>query len=117
MKQYVGLDVSMEETKIHVLDEEGGRVWRGKCRSEPGTIAATLSISVQLGPGFSVQSGPTLRVEASLAGAARPGSPQEGPARRAAPFGVAGGSARGRCLWTTGASRGEVSGAALRRGS
>ena len=23
MKQYVGLDVSMEETKIHVLDEEG----------------------------------------------------------------------------------------------
>jgi hypothetical protein len=42
MKQYVGLDVSMEETKIHVLDEEGGRVWRGKCRSEPGTIAATL---------------------------------------------------------------------------
>ena len=42
MKQYVGLDVSMEETKIHVLDEEGGRVWRGKCRSEPGTIAATI---------------------------------------------------------------------------
>jgi hypothetical protein len=29
MKQYVGLDVSMEETKIHVLDEEGRRIWRG----------------------------------------------------------------------------------------
>ena len=42
MKQYVGLDVSMEEAKIHVLDEEGGRYWRSKCRSEPGTIAATL---------------------------------------------------------------------------
>lgn len=35
MKQYVGLDVSMEETKIHVLDEEGRQVWRGKCRANP----------------------------------------------------------------------------------
>ena len=31
MKQYVGLDVSLEETKVHVLDEAGERIWRGKC--------------------------------------------------------------------------------------
>ena len=28
MNRNVGLDVSLEETKIHVLDEAGGRVWR-----------------------------------------------------------------------------------------
>lgn len=42
MKQYVGRDVSMEETKLHVLDEEGRRVWRGKCPSEPAAIAAAI---------------------------------------------------------------------------
>jgi hypothetical protein len=34
MNQYVGLDVSLEETKIHILDEAGGRVWRGKYAAE-----------------------------------------------------------------------------------
>ena len=38
MNQYVGLDVSLEETKIHVLDEAGGRVWRGKCASHPDEL-------------------------------------------------------------------------------
>ena len=42
MKQYVGLDVSMEETKLHVLDEEGRRVWRGTCRSHPDDIEAAV---------------------------------------------------------------------------
>ena len=46
LPSHVALDqareVSMGETKIHVLDEEGERVWRGKCRSEPGTMAATI---------------------------------------------------------------------------
>jgi hypothetical protein len=31
MPHYVGLDVSMKETKLHVLDEAGQRVWRGRC--------------------------------------------------------------------------------------
>ena len=31
MGQYVGLDVSLEETKVHVLDEQGKPVWRGAC--------------------------------------------------------------------------------------
>jgi hypothetical protein len=31
MTHYVGLDVSMKETTLHVLDEAGNRVWRGRC--------------------------------------------------------------------------------------
>jgi hypothetical protein len=42
MNQYVGLDVSLEETKIHVLDEAGGRVWRGKCASHPDELESTI---------------------------------------------------------------------------
>jgi transposase len=42
MKQYVGLDVSLNETKLHVLDEEGRRVWRGTCQSHPNDIEAAL---------------------------------------------------------------------------
>ena len=42
MGQYVGLDVSLEETKVHVLDEQGKRVWRGTCVSHPAAIEATI---------------------------------------------------------------------------
>jgi transposase len=43
MTQYVGLDVSLKETKLHVLDEPGNRIWRGRCATEPGAIAAAVS--------------------------------------------------------------------------
>src|SRR4029077_6996871 len=42
MNQNVGLDVSLEETKIPVLDEAGGRVWRGKCASHPDELETTI---------------------------------------------------------------------------
>ena len=42
MTQYVGLDVSLKETKLHVLDEAGNRVWRGRCATGPAAIAATM---------------------------------------------------------------------------
>ena len=42
MTQYVGLDVSMKETKLHVLDEVGKRVWRGRCATEPAAIAEAI---------------------------------------------------------------------------
>jgi hypothetical protein len=29
MTQYVGLDVSLKEMKLHVLDEAANRIWRG----------------------------------------------------------------------------------------
>lgn len=42
MGQYVGLDVSLKETAVCVLDEEGRVVWRGSCGSTPEAIAATI---------------------------------------------------------------------------
>ncbi len=32
----------LEETKIYVLDEAGGRVWRGKCASHPDELETTI---------------------------------------------------------------------------
>jgi transposase len=32
----------MRETKLHVLDEAGQRVWRGRCATEPAAIAAAV---------------------------------------------------------------------------
>ena len=40
MGQYVGLDVSLEVTTVHVLDEQGKRV--GTCVSHPTAIEATI---------------------------------------------------------------------------
>ena len=42
MGQYVGLDVSLETTKVHVLDDQGKRVWRGTCVTHPTAIEATI---------------------------------------------------------------------------
>ena len=42
MGQYVGLDVSLETTQVHVLDEQGKRVWHGTCISHPAAIEATI---------------------------------------------------------------------------
>ena len=42
MTQYVGLDVSLKETRLHVLDEAGNRVWPGRCATDPAAIAATV---------------------------------------------------------------------------
>jgi transposase len=58
MKQYVGLDVSMKETNIHVLDEEGHRVWRGKCPSEPDAIATALRKHAPAAVRIGLETGP-----------------------------------------------------------
>jgi transposase len=42
MEQYVGLDVSLKETAVCVLDERGERVWQGKCSSAPDDIEAVI---------------------------------------------------------------------------
>ena len=42
MAHSVGLDVSQRSASICILDERGGRVWRGKCATDPAVIAETL---------------------------------------------------------------------------
>lgn len=42
MKQYVGLDVSEKLTSVCVVDEEGRKVWAGKCSSNPEALALTI---------------------------------------------------------------------------
>jgi transposase len=42
MPHYVGLDVSQKTTAICVVDEQGLRLWRGECTTDPGAISARL---------------------------------------------------------------------------
>lgn len=42
MKQYVGLDVSERLTSVCVVDENGRKVWAGKCLSTPEALAFTI---------------------------------------------------------------------------
>ena len=42
MAHYAAFDVSDKETAIHVLDEHGRLVWKGKRASEPEVLAAAL---------------------------------------------------------------------------
>jgi transposase len=39
MASYVGLDVSLRSTSVHVLDAEGNLLWRGKCVTDPEVLA------------------------------------------------------------------------------
>lgn len=41
MDQYIGLDVSLKETAIAVR-QDGKRIWRGKCPSDPKLLAAVI---------------------------------------------------------------------------
>ena len=56
MPHYAALDVSNEETAIHVVDETGAIVWRGKRASDPEVLATALRryapdlVRVGLGP-------------------------------------------------------------------
>src|SRR5215216_2457176 len=43
MPHYVGLDVSQKTTAICVVDEQGKRLWRGVCATDPGSISARIS--------------------------------------------------------------------------
>src|SRR5512132_2513316 len=43
MEKYVGLDVSLNETSLCVVDQTGTTLWQGKCASTPESIAAVLA--------------------------------------------------------------------------
>lgn len=58
MGQYVGLDVAMQETKIHVLDGDGKRVWRGSCQSHPDDIEAVLRKRASQAERIGLETGP-----------------------------------------------------------
>src|SRR3954451_12547355 len=42
MAEYVALDVSLRSTSVHIVDERGHCLWRGKCATEPAALAATV---------------------------------------------------------------------------
>jgi transposase len=42
MEQYVGLDVSLEQTSICVVDGSGKALWQGKCASTSEALAAVI---------------------------------------------------------------------------
>ena len=41
MDEYIGLDVSLEETTISIR-RDGQRIWRGKCKSDPNVISTLV---------------------------------------------------------------------------
>jgi len=58
MEQYVGLDVSQQETAVGIVDTQGKLVWRGVCRSTPEALSKVLrehapnavKIALEIGP-------------------------------------------------------------------
>jgi transposase len=58
MQHYVGLDISLEETKIHLLDEHGARVWRGKCPSHPDALEAAIRKHAHQAGRIGLETGP-----------------------------------------------------------
>ena len=42
MEQYVGLDVSMEETSVCIIDKNGAVIFEGEVLTQPEAIAALL---------------------------------------------------------------------------
>ncbi|HVO04555.1 MAG TPA: hypothetical protein VMT54_20320, partial [Candidatus Cybelea sp.] len=51
MERYVGLDVSMEETSMCVLDSTGSVVWEGKAETAPLALLRTLHLGTGGGEG------------------------------------------------------------------
>ncbi|KIX11865.1 IS110 family transposase [Dethiosulfatarculus sandiegensis] len=58
MAHYVGLDVSLDETSICALDENGNTVWQGKTSSKPEAIAKALSVKAPEAIKIGFETGP-----------------------------------------------------------
>ena len=54
----VGLDVSLEQTSVCVVDGDGKTLWQGKCASTPEAIAATLNSKAPQAERIGLESGP-----------------------------------------------------------
>jgi len=58
MEQFVGLDVSLAETSLCVVDSHGATLWQGKCGSSPEAIAATVRARAPKVARIGFESGP-----------------------------------------------------------
>jgi predicted NBD/HSP70 family sugar kinase len=47
IEQYVGLDVSLKETSVCVIDQTGKIIWQGRCTSTPEAIRRTVQAGLQ----------------------------------------------------------------------
>ncbi len=57
-RQYVGLDVSLEQTSVCVVDASGKTIWQGKCASTPEAVAVTIRIRAPEVTRIGLESGP-----------------------------------------------------------
>jgi len=58
MDHYVGLDVSLEQTSVCVIDGDGKTLWQGKCASTPEALAATIRARAPAAVRIGLESGP-----------------------------------------------------------
>ena len=58
MEQYVGLDVSMEETSMCVMDSTGSVVWEGKAKTAPAALLRALHRQAPEAVRVGLESGP-----------------------------------------------------------
>ena len=58
MNQYVGLDVSQDQSWMCVVDESGRMLWQGKCTTALEVIAATLRTRAPQAERIGLESGP-----------------------------------------------------------
>jgi transposase len=59
MGRYVGLDVSLKETSVCILDEDGARLFEGKVPSEPGAVSRLIRRRAPDAVRIGLESGPT----------------------------------------------------------
>jgi transposase len=57
-KHYAGLDVSLEQTTVCIVDEHGEALWRCKCASTPEAIAAVINARAPHVERIGLESGP-----------------------------------------------------------
>jgi transposase len=58
MDHYVGLDVSLEQTSVCVVDGNGRTLWQGECASTPEAIAAAIRARAPAAVRIGLESGP-----------------------------------------------------------
>jgi transposase len=58
MDHYVGLDVSLRETAVCVIDGEGNRIWQGRCASTPDDIEEAIRKHAPSAVRIALETGP-----------------------------------------------------------